>query len=137
MKRCETLDLIALDSQSKFICCHIQVGYVTPLTFSSQVGYGAWYGGRNYMPKVLVLGRDVVPHFLVFCISLPFFWGDRGPLAIFPLDLQESEIFTYVFAFDQRGFTQLEVERSETWDLNTIPETSMVAPEKMLSQKGK
>lgn len=42
---------------------------MTPLTFSSQVGYGAfyfWYGGRNYMPKVLVLGRDVVPHFLVF-----------------------------------------------------------------------
>lgn len=71
----------------------------------------------------------------IWCISLPFFWGDRGPLAIFPLDLQESEIFTYVFAFDQRGFTQLEVERSET--LNTLPETSMVAPEKMLSQKGK
>ena len=71
----------------------------------------------------------------IWCISLPFFWGTAGRLLFFPLDLQESEIFTYVFAFDQRGFTQLEVERSET--LNTLPETSMVAPEKMLSQKGK
>ena len=63
-------------------------------------------------------GRDVVPHFLVFNAHLvhffAFFFFGGGGLAIFSLDHQESDIFSYVFAFDQRGFTQLEVQRSET-----------------------
>ena len=43
-KRCETMWNLGSDSfrfTVEVYCCHIQVGYVTPLTFSSQVGYGA------------------------------------------------------------------------------------------------
>ena len=142
VKRCDTLDLIALDSQSKFICCHIQVGYVTPLTFSSQVGYGAfyfWYDGRNYMPKVLVLGRDVVPHFLVFDEHLVHFFAvflrNRGPLAIFPLGSPGERDLHLCLCLWSTGLHS--AWGREIRDLNTLPETTMVAPEKMLSQKGK